>query len=99
MTAFYDRDSTGKWLDEELYGDNTEGMLWLFRRCVRDRGPTAIRQAVPFVRRDWLTIEGLLMPLASGDGQIDMLIGGIDIVPEEIRPKERIKRVVLDCNT
>lgn len=99
VTKFYERDSTGKWLDRELYGDSTDGMLWLFRRCVCNRAPTAVRQAVPFVRKDWVTLEGLLMPLSTNGVDIDMLIGGIDFVDEPSDPKERIKRVVLDCES
>lgn len=98
VTGFYERDSTGKWLDEKLYGDNTEGMLWLYRECVHRRAPTAVRQAVPFVRRDWVTLEGMFLPLSDDGVQINILFGGIDIVANEAPSEKRIRRIVLDCD-
>lgn len=98
VTGFYERDSTGKWVDETLYGANTEEMLWLYRQCVLRRGPIAVQQAVPFVRRDWVILEGLLMPLSDDGDQINILFGGIDIVPGEAPPEKRLIRTVLDCD-
>jgi hypothetical protein len=98
ITGFYERDATGKWLDEKLYGPNTEGMLWLYRECVRRRAPTAVRQAIPFVRKDWVTLEGVLMPLSDDGDQINILFGGIDVMPGTTSSEERIKRIVLDCD-
>lgn len=78
ITATANRDATGEWLDEKLYGGNMENMLWAFRKCVADRRPVAVREKVQFVDKDWVQVEVLLLPLGKTDERVDMVMLGVD---------------------
>lgn len=96
ITQFYERDSTGEWLDRELYGDSTDEVFWFYEQSVRQRGPIAVRQTIPFIRKDWVTLEALLMPLSDDGDRINILFGGIDIVQGPARSETLTRRIVLD---
>jgi hypothetical protein len=97
ITQFYERDSTGEWLDEKLYGDSTEEVFWFYQQTVLRRAPLAVRQTVPYIRKDWVTLEAILMPLSDDGDRINVLFGGIDIVPGPNAWGKPISRIVLNC--
>jgi hypothetical protein len=80
VTALAGRDATGRWIDRNLYGDNTDRVLWAYRRCVETRAPVAVRESVQFVDKDWIVIEVLLMPLGGADDFVGRVLGGVDTV-------------------
>jgi hypothetical protein len=98
ITGFYERDSTGEWLGENLYGDNADDIFWFYQQCVHRRAPVAVRQLIPFIRKDWVTLEALLMPLSDDGNQINMVFGGIAMIPGPPQSENQIKRIVLDCD-
>lgn len=96
VTEMANRDATGRYLDESLYGANTDRMLQTYRDTVATRSPQAVREIVQFVRKDWVTIEALLLPL-SADGQaIDMVLGVVDVLDKVPDPRWRDRRECLD---
>jgi hypothetical protein len=98
ITTLYERDSTGKWIGGDLYGTNAERMLWVYDQCVASRASVAIREALTFARKDWVAVEGLLMPLVGPDGQIYMIFGGLDVVPGRPPMNQPDWRIILDCD-
>jgi hypothetical protein len=91
ITEMAGRDATGRWLDETLYGTNLERILWGYRTCVETREPVAIREAVQFVAKDWITIEVLMLPIGDPDGTVRMVLNGLDIVADDaIKPPRGI---------
>jgi len=98
ITTLYERDSTGKWIGEELYGKNAERMMWVYRQCVASRAPVAIRESLTFARKDWVAVEGLLMPLIGSDDQIHILFGGMDVIPGALPLNQPDWRIILDCD-
>ena len=77
ITAMSGRDATGRWLDEELYGDKTEKLLWTFRSCVERCEPVAVRQHALFPDRDWAMVEVLLMPMGETDDSINVILSSV----------------------
>lgn len=80
---------TGRWLDEELYGDGTEQMLWAFRACADNSEPLAVREKVQFADKDWVMVEALFLPISESGDVVDILLSGVDRVgPEVSRPSQ-----------
>lgn len=84
IVAMAGRDATGQWLDQELYGDKLQEMLWGFTRCVERKMPMALRESVLFVDKKWVVVEVLFLPLAEQDGAINMLLSGVTILAEDV---------------
>jgi hypothetical protein len=96
ITALYGRDSTGKWIDETLYGKNAARMMWIYQECVGRKEPVAVREALTFARKDWVAVEGLLMPLFNESGDVYMIFGGIDSIAGSPPLNDPDWRVILD---
>jgi hypothetical protein len=84
ITAMTGRDATGRWLDEDLYGDRTERFLWTFKTCVETRAPVAVRQHAQFPDRDWAVVEVLLMPMGETGDSVEMILSGVVVVDTKI---------------
>lgn len=82
VTELAGRDVTGRTLDERLYGKRTDDILWAYRQCISRRAPLAVRERVQFSDRDWVTVEALMLPLGADDRRIDMVLSGVDIIPD-----------------
>jgi len=94
VTAMAGRDATGHEINRDLYGDNTERVIWGYRTCVETRAPVAVREPIQFVAKDWIVIEVLLMPLGDRDDSVDVVLVGVDAVQEKAAANE--DRLVLD---
>ena len=81
VTELAGRDATGRWLDAELYGENSERMLEAFRHCVAERAPVARREPIRFGDKEWLVIEALMLPLGVTDDRVVMVLSGVGTVP------------------
>lgn len=76
------RDSTGKWADEALHGDKTPGIRGLFTLASETKGPVAFKGYIFFIRdRNWVFVEGLILPLSANGEEVDMLLVGLMQVP------------------
>ncbi|MFC4272292.1 PAS domain-containing protein [Sneathiella chungangensis] len=78
ITELAGRNATGKWLDEELYGEKTDDMLWSFRQCVEVKHPIAVREQVQFVDKSWVIVEVALFPLCDEEGRINVILSALD---------------------
>lgn len=80
------RDATGRWLDEELYGESLETMLWTYRRCAETETPLATVGRVHFAeRKEWITLEHLFLPFSRyGDG-LDTILSSVVILEGDDR--------------
>lgn len=78
VTSMAGRDSTGHMLDEELYGARLEAMTWHYRQCAETAEPLATLGTVHFVDRDWVVAEHVFLPFATGDGNVDIIMAGLD---------------------
>ena len=96
ITALAERDNTGRLIDRDLYGDNTERMLWAYRRCVATRAPVAVRERVQFIAKDWIVIEALMLPLGGTAAAVDRVLVGVDVVDDPIRDLPGDIRLELD---
>jgi len=96
VTDLAGRNATGRWLDEALYGERTDDMLWAYRRCVADRAPVAVREQVQFVAKDWLTIEALLLPCGEADDRPDLVLSGVDRVEPPAKSPPNGESYILD---
>jgi len=96
ITDFAGRDATGKWLDEELYGDGLDAMLFSFRECVRLEEPVAVREHILFADKDWLVVEVLLLPMGDPDKPIDMVMSAVEQVADSVAKPQAGQRIKLD---
>jgi len=74
ITAISERDATGHYVDEKLYGERTENMQWAFKTCTRTKAPVAVREQVQFVKKERLVIEALVLPMGEKDDRVDMIL-------------------------
>lgn len=84
VTHLADRDSTGRWLDSDLYGDRLEHMTWHYRRCAQTAEPLAIVGTIHFVDKDWVTAEHLFLPFGD-DGKVDRVLCSLDVLTGDNR--------------
>lgn len=75
LTAFDDREFTGKYMDEILLPEWREAVLGHYRRCVETRLPVHVTG--PSGRKDWLVLNRLLLPCASDGRTVDRIILGL----------------------
>lgn len=96
VTEMSGRDVTGRWLDEEIYGNNTERMLWAYHKCVDQRTPVAVREQVQFTAKEWIVIEALLLPLGNDVDGVTMILSGVDDVANSVEKPPEGSRYTLD---
>lgn len=59
------RDATGAWLDEVLYPNTLETIVWPYRFVAENREPVATVGPVEFVDKGWNTLEHLFLPFTD----------------------------------
>ena len=78
VTSMAGRDSTGLMLDETLYGERLEAMIWDYRRCAETAEPLATLGTVHFVERDWVVAEHIFLPFGPPGGPVSIIMAGLD---------------------
>ena len=96
ITAVTGRDATGRWLNEELYGDNLDEMLWTFRTCAESRAPVAVRQKAQFPDRDWVVVEVLLVPMGNTDDVVEVIMSCLSAVDKDVKQPSADTGYILD---
>ncbi len=96
ITEMAGRDATGKWLDEELYGDKTDNMLWIFRSCSTQKAPIAVREKIQFIDKSWVLVEALAVPLGETDEKVDIIMICVEIVDDPLLDHPRDVSYTLD---
>lgn len=96
VTAVFGRDSTGKYIDQSLYGSETERMKATFVKVVEMNAPFAVRDIAQFVGKDWMRIDGLLLPLGDRDDRINMILCAIDVTKASGAEISDRKQILLD---
>tara|TARA_R110000787_G_C13438928_1_gene446243 strand:- start:3536 stop:3955 length:420 start_codon:yes stop_codon:yes gene_type:complete len=82
ITEIAGRDATGEWLNEDLYGEKAEDILWAYKKCVSERQPIAVREQVQFVEKTWVTIDVALFPFGDSDDNINIILGAVDLTAD-----------------
>lgn len=85
ITELAGRNSTGKWLDEDLYGDKTDDVVWMFKSCALSKQPIAVREQIQFVDRSWVTVDVAAFPLANTKGNITVILSVVDLTPVDAK--------------
>lgn len=76
ITAFRDRDYTGKWISECSFGESRESMVATFRNPVLQRRPVFRCGWVQWpVDGSWRSFDSVHCPLATDGRTVDMTIG------------------------
>jgi hypothetical protein len=79
ITELAGRNATGKWLNEELYGDKTEDMLWMYKTCAISREPVALREQIQFADKSWINIDVMALPMSDIEGEINVILTALDL--------------------
>jgi hypothetical protein len=78
ITELVHRDVTGRYIDEELYGDNVEVVKGPFQEAYSTRAPVALRG-----RLKWGNVErevaALALPLSNDDQAVNMVMFAVDV--------------------
>lgn len=85
ITELAGRNATGKWLDEELYGDRTDDLLWMYRNCVSTRQPVAVREQIQFANKSWLNVDVVAFPMSDSDNKITTILGAVDLAKTDAK--------------
>ena len=96
LTELARRDSTGRWLDASLYGDNVERVLVDLRACADTGAPVASLDTAPYLEKHWIRAEALLLPLGRPDGTVDMILEGVDPAEHDGVPPDGNTVTLLD---
>lgn len=80
LTDIAGRNSTGKYLDSDLYPDNLEEMTWSFIQCAKSGEPLATEGPLDFADRDWTGQEIVLLPLTDDGHSVSMIVACSELV-------------------
>jgi hypothetical protein len=71
----FDRDSTGRYLDE-VHSEFLDSHIWLYMKGVVQDGMPGWRAGTPrfWHLRDYLSLERIYLPLASDGREVDMIL-------------------------
>lgn len=78
VTNMAGRDSTGRMLDADLYGDRLEAMTWHYRQSAETGKPLATLGTVHFIKRDWVVAEHVFLPFAPPGGPVNVIMAALD---------------------
>ena len=99
LVDFAGRDSTGRLIDRELYGDAADRMLSSMLRVLDGARPhLTLGNAYWMAGRAWRRTATLLMPLSSDGSSANMLLGGMVSDPLDAGPVDpaQVRRFALD---
>jgi hypothetical protein len=89
IVARYGAELTGRDLDEIDLGNELGSVRSQYEETVREAAPTYCRHAIETKGGRYLRYERLLLPLARDGVHVDMLLGGIYVLPENAEVKRR----------
>ncbi len=70
------RDVTGKWVDEEIYGEMAGEVFDGLAAVAWEMRPYRRLSRLDWIARPWLAMESLEMPLLDDDGRVNMILVG-----------------------
>ncbi|WP_288904264.1 PAS domain-containing protein [uncultured Sneathiella sp.] len=85
ITELAGRNATGKWLNEELYGDRTNDILWMYKKCASTRQPVAVREQIQFADKSWLNVDVAAFPMSDTDNEISTILGAVDLTKTDAK--------------
>lgn len=86
----FERDVTGRTVDDALYGDAAAGIVAGLSRIATEIRPYRRLNRLDWHKRDWLVVESIEMPLIDDSGRVSMILAGRAVstptaaVPDEI---------------
>ncbi len=87
IVARYGAELTGRALDEVDLGTALGSVRSQYEETVRDTAPTYCRHAIETKGGKYQRYERLLLPLSRDGTHVDMLLGGIYLLPENAQVK------------
>lgn len=81
IVARYGAELTGRELDDIDLGTELGSVRSQYEETVRDASPTYCRHAIDTKSGKYLRYERLLLPLSGDGARVDMLLGGIYLLP------------------
>lgn len=89
IVARYGAELTGRDLDDLDLGTELGSVRSQYEETVREAAPTYCRHAIETKSGKYLRYERLLLPLSRDGAHVDMLLGGIYVLPESAEVKRR----------
>jgi len=74
VTEYFGRDSTGRFVDEGIYGDDAPAVFATFARLATEARPFHRILRLNYVDRGWVRMEGIELPLVDDDGRVNMIV-------------------------
>lgn len=85
ITELAGRNATGKWLNEELYGDRTDDILWMYRNCASTMQPVAVREQIQFANKSWLNVDVVAFPMSDSNNKMITILGAVDLTKSDAK--------------
>ena len=85
----YGAELTGRELDEIDLGTELGSVRSQYEETVRESAPTYCRHAIETKDGKYLRYERLLLPLSGDGAHVDMLLGGVYLLPADAKVKQR----------
>jgi len=77
IVNFVGRDFTGRAIDEATYGESAAFLQQILKLTVETREPVGLKGNVFYIAgREWVGVEGILLPLASDGRTVDIVMAG-----------------------
>lgn len=96
VTDLVGRNSTGRWIDEDLYPDNLEEIIWAYRHCAQTGRPLATEGPVDIAERDWTGSEVLMLPLSDNGGTVVQIASCYDLVNRRTEHPDMSLEVIIN---
>lgn len=84
------RDATGRFVDEELYGEAASEIFANLEMVARQAQPYRRSARLDWLDRNWLTIESAELPLVNADGRVNMIMRVSNFTITKNLDKERL---------
>ena len=87
----FERDVTGKTVDNSLYGDATAKILEGLSRIATEVRPYRRHWRLAWHARNWLVVESIEMPLIDDTGRVAMILAGRAVSTPTRAAEDRIE--------
>lgn len=96
VTDVVGRNSTGQWLDETLFPDNLEEIIWAYRHCAQTGLPLATEGPVDIAEKAWTGSEVLMLPLTDNGSSVTQLASCYDLMDRREQHPEMSGEIIIN---
>lgn len=96
VTDLVGRDSTGRWMDETLFPQNLEEIIWAYRHCAQTGLPLATEGPVDIAEKAWTGSEILFLPLTNDGSKVTQVASCYDLIERRQQHPDMSLEVIIN---